>query len=256
MRYFSATLFLIGSVPGSAQVELNTPLRFTGPVEERTIEDVAAPRTESAILTVEASLLGTAHWGEATQTGNALTLLPTVQTTSYRIGQLFRFLAPGAVFDSTSLRISGLEPYPLRRPDGVYPVRGQVRPGAVCEVLFAGDHWVLLNLPERGCPTGTFQLNDRLCMERVDAGNLFFYAAAERCAGMGARLCGWDEYYYACSQHAAELSGLFDAWEWIDDASNHANSAVQVGFANCTAQRWANPQSVTLGHSRCCFEPR
>ena len=256
MRTILATLLFFFFVLSQGQVTVDGPIRMTGEVGERRIDGLGLPSSPDAAMAVEASLLGTAHWAEATVDGPVISLLPTVPPVEYRGGQLFRFVAPIELFGDLVLACPSLPEFPVLRPDGTAPARGQMRQGAVCEVLFATDKWILLNAPERGCPPGTTAVDDRLCIETVDAGNLFFYAAAERCAGMGGKLCGWDDFYIACTQFGGQLSGLFDAWEWLDDSSNHANSAVQVGLGTCTAQRWANPQSVTLGHSRCCFTLR
>lgn len=239
-----------------AQVVLEGPIRLTGPDAERGVDGIAAPSSEHAVITVHGSLVGTTTWAEASNQGTEITLVPAAPLATHRNGQLLRFLAPADIHGATTIRCTGLPPLPLLRPDGLVPALGQIRQGAVMEVIHVDGAWIMMNAPERGCPPGTVAIGDRLCMEANDADNLFYYPAADRCTGLGGRLCSWDEFYIACTQHAAAMSGLLDAWEWIDDSSNHANSAVQVGLGSCTAQRWANPQSVTLGHSRCCFQPR
>lgn len=256
MRVSLTPLLILVLVTVHGQVTVDVPLSLTGPSEQRFVSGVAVPNDPSAAITVEASLLGTAHWAEASVNGSVITLLPAAPLTSYHDGLLLRFLAPAAVHGPSSLACTGLPALAIVRPDGMEPARGQIRQSAVMEVVLAGGRWILLNAPQRGCPTGTVAIGDALCMEAADAPNSFFYAAADRCAARGGRLCGWDEFYVACTQHAAEMTGLLDAWEWIDDSSNHANSAVQVGLGSCNTQRWANPQNVTYGHSRCCFKPR
>lgn len=256
MRTWITSICLLNMAALHAQVTIDVPVLLTGPEEQRTISGLAAPTEPSSAITVEASVLGTANWAEASILGPVISLQPVAPLTSYHDGILLRFLSPADVLGPSSLACNGLPALPVVRPDGLEPARGQIRQGAVIEIVLAGDRWILINAPERGCPAGTVAIGDRLCMEATDAPNLFYYPAAERCTALGGRLCGWDEFYLACTQHAGEMTGLLDAWEWIDDSSNHANSAVQVGFGTCTAQRWANPQSVTQGQSRCCFKPR
>ena len=246
----------LSPLPILAQLSVEGPVRLTGPPEERVIMGLATPTRSDAALTVEAALVGTANWSEAVFNDTTVVLSPVVPMTGYRAGQLLRFIAPTDLSGPSTLSCTGLPPLILERPDGLPPARGQIRAGALCEVVNADDRWILINLVEEGCPSCTTLINDRLCMETASAADLFFFPAADRCARMGGRLCKWDEFYIACTQHAAELTGLTTAWEWLDDSSNHAHSAVQVGLAGCTAQRWANPQSVTLGRSRCCFEPK
>jgi hypothetical protein len=249
-------LLLTNEVRG--QVALDRPLQFTGPDVERRVELLGSPTQTTAAITVEASLLGTTNWAEATITGNTITLSPTVPSSTSNTGDLLRFIAPSVAFDSLFLRCAGQLSFPLLRPDGMPPTRGQVSTGALCEVLFAGDRWVLLNAPMRGCPVGTIQVNDRLCIENTVVEQTMFSVANNRCAGMGGRLCGWGEFYLACTTMGAQLPGIGTAWEWLDDTSNHAHTACQAGNGTCTAQRWAAAEALNnyRGRARCCFEPR
>lgn len=256
MKKILLSLILFYTVAAHAQVELDAPIRMTGPEGERAIVGLGLPAGPDAAVTVEAALIGTTSWATASVNGMAITLQPTTPLTAYRDGAVLRFLAPTQVHGPSTLACTGLPFAPLRRPDGLPPARGQIVQGAVVEVVRAGDAWILTNLPEHGCPPGTVAISERACIERADQGNTLWYPAADRCTNLGGRLCTWDEYYVACTRYASELTGLHDAWEWIDDSSNHANSAVQVGLNNCTAERWANPNNVTMGHSRCCFVPR
>lgn len=256
MRASLTFLQLLALPLAHAQVEVSTAIHFTGPESERTITGLAAPSAPDAALTVEAALIGTTTWAEASATGMSIVLRPVTPVSAYRDGLLLRFLSPTNIHGPSTVACAGLDPAVLRRPDGLDPARGQIRQGAVIEVVYAGGGWILTNVPEHGCPPGTVAVGERLCIERADQGNTLWYPAADRCTNLGGRLCSWDEFYLACTRHSDQLTGLLDAWEWLDDSSNHANSAVQVGLGTCTAQRWANPNNVTLGHSRCCFVPR
>lgn len=239
-----------------AQLEMTGPVTFTGPADQRAIDGLGAPTSQHAAITVEASLIGTNTWAEAVINGTELTLTPMAPLPEPGNGTLLRFIAPADLRGPSTLLCAGSQALPLRRPDGLAPANGQIIQGALVEVVLAGDAWMITNRAEVGCPPGTLALGDRACIERADQGNTLWFPAADRCTNLGGRLCNWDEFYIACTQYADQMTGLFNAWEWIDDSSNHANSAVQVGFQNCTAQRWANPNNVTLGNSRCCFKPR
>jgi len=247
-------LFWVTSAVG--QVDVSVPLQFTGADGARGFTNIASPVAESGALLVEGSLLGQAHWAVASVTTNVITLSPIPAVTAYRDGLLLRFLAPSTIQGSMTMGCAGLDTYPVLRPDGLPPARGQLVSGSVCEMIFAADRWILMNAPESGCPPATLPLSDRLCVETTPTGNMFFFAAVERCASQGGRLCRWDEYYLACTQLGAQLQGRFTAWEWIDDTQNHANTAVQVGRNTCTDQRWADSQLITPGNTRCCFPIR
>lgn len=254
-------LFLLAimvTVSARTQVFVDGPVHLTGSDSERKAEGLAAPHTVTSALTVEASLLGTVHWANASISGNLVTLAPIVPAEAPRTGDLLRFLAPAELFDSVRVRFPGQAQYALFRPDGIPPVRGQVKAGVVCEILFAEDHWVLLNAPLRGCPPGTIAVSDRLCVEVTGVDNTVFSVSNDRCMGMGGRLCSWGEFYVACSQFATQLTGIGTGWEWLDDTSNHAHSVSQAGNQACTAQRWANPETLNnfRARGRCCVEPR
>jgi hypothetical protein len=237
-------------------MQVGTSIRFVGPEEERQVTGIALPSDGSAAHTVEASLIGTTTWAEVSVSGAVLTLTPTVPMTTLRDGALLRFLAPSDLHGPLTIALPGLDPTPALRPDGVPASRGQIRGGSVVELVRAGTSWVLTGLPDRGCPPGTVAIGERLCMEQALQPNSLWFPAADRCNDLGGRLCSWDEFYVACSQYGAAFSNMLTAWEWLDDSSNHANSAVQVGLSSCTAERWANPNNVTMGRSRCCFTPR
>ncbi len=255
MRYFSIFLIWL-ALPAMAQLESDVPVQLNGPPQDRRVDGIASPTGPYAALTVEATLLGVSHWANATANGNTITLGPTVPLLEYRDGQLLRFVVPSTIADTIMMGCVGLPTHLLLRPDGLVPAMGQLQAGRVCEVLFASNSWILLSSPERGCPQGTYQLSDRLCVERNNTGNLFFFPAAERCAALGGRLCSWDEFHYACTHALAEFPGMLSDWEWIDDSSNHANSAVLVGGTNCNNQTSSHPQIIRKGNSRCCFKPR
>ena len=247
--------FLAASAPllATAQLTIDKPVVMTGTEESRRIEGLSLPTSHTDLLTVEASLIGTAHWSDAVMQGNVILLTPAVELPSYRTGQLLRFIAPAAVHDSVLLACLGSDALPLVRPDGIRPVHGQIGPGSLCEVMNADDRWILMNLPERGCPAGTLQVTERLCMETTTAEGLLIFAAAERCTDMGGRLCSWGEFHFACVEHGEQL-GMGTAWEWTDDTSNHKHGGVVVGQTGCTSERWAQATSTAKG--RCCFEPR
>lgn len=256
MRKVLTGVSLLFTMGGWAQVEIDRAVQFSGPSDQRGIDGLDRPTLESSVVTVEASLIGTTTWAEASISGSVLTLTPVVPMSDHRDGALLRFVAPADLHGPITAGCDGLPAVPLTRPDGLPPARGQVIPGAVVELVHANGAWILMGLSENGCPPGTAAIGERLCMERASQPNTLWFPAADRCNDLGGRLCSWDEFYVACTQYASEFSNMLSAWEWLDDSSNHANSAVQVGMTTCTAERWANPNNVTLGRSRCCFTPR
>jgi hypothetical protein len=237
------------------QVDLDTRIEFTGPPAQRGVDGLAPATVNTSAITVEASLLGTPHWGTATISGSLISVEQTVNPEAHHIGQLIRFVAPASVHGAIQLRIGLLPPLPLLRSDGQTVASGQVRSGAVVEVVNAGEHWVLVAPGEGNCPPGSLQVQDNLCMDAAPASLRSVYEAADLCLEKGGKLCTWGEYYLGCTVLAGQLQGMFQEWEWLDDTSNHTHTADQGGRNTCRSQRASNPVLVQ-GRVRCCYRPR
>ncbi|MBK9763846.1 MAG: hypothetical protein IPO87_10895 [Flavobacteriales bacterium] len=89
------------------------------------------PLSENAAITVEGSLLNTAHWATATLVVDTIKLVATPSMTNYENGMLLRFVVPVNMRGALKLSCSGLTAFPLTRPDGVPPVSGQMLAGSV-----------------------------------------------------------------------------------------------------------------------------
>ena len=254
MRYI-ALILLLSPAFCPAQVTLDQAIQLTGVEGERAIDGVASPTWPTSAITVESSLLGTAHWSEATVIGNNIEIDASVPVDAYRSGMLLRFLCPTDLNGAIQLKAVGLSDLPLLRSDGLPPQPGHLRAGAVVEVVNALDRWIILAPTEHGCPPGTTTVHAGLCMDIAPSANMSIYAATDHCQAKGGKLCSWDEYYLGCSQNGAELTGLFTEWEWMDETSNHVHTADQAGRYTCKSQRSANPV-LTQGKARCCYHPR
>lgn len=236
----------------TGQVHVDVPLQLTGPVEEQRVDGIAPPTAEGDLVTVGYAVSGAAHWGTATIAGTALTLTIDPPITTYRNGLLVRFLAPADLNGTLTLRTGDGNAVPLQRADGLGPRAGEIRLNTVCEAVFLDDRFILTAPAMRSCPPATLQVNDRFCIDIDDRGSLSFFQAVNYCAAQGGRLCAWDEYYVACNTLGAQLSGLYDDWEWVDDTSNHSQTLGQVGRTTCMTQRATNPAVNQIGSTRCC----
>src|SRR5687768_9499864 len=114
-----------------AQVNLDQEIRFMGTEDQRAIDGVASPTWPTSAITVETSLLGTAHWTEASLNGNNIGLTAAVPVETYRPGMLLRFICPADLNGAIQLRADGLADLPLLRSDGSPPIPGHLRAGAV-----------------------------------------------------------------------------------------------------------------------------
>lgn len=247
---------LIGSTLGplSAQVQLDTLVRFTGAEGSRRIDGLAPPTEDGSVITVEASLRASYQWATASNVGNSIQLTTTVPVASYENGLLLRFLSPATFQGPVSVSLPALPSVALVRTDGEPPSAGQLIAGRVAEILYAGGTFTLLNAPERNCPPGYLRVNDNYCIEAASSAPVDFFTAAEQCADRGGRLCSWDEHHAACVLLAGQFSNLFADWEYIDDTSNHTHTANQVARTTCTSQRTLLP--TVVARVRCCHHPR
>jgi hypothetical protein len=248
----SAALLLATTL--AAQVVVDTSIELTGPDGERRIDGLAAPLEGSAAITVGTALLGSGHWANATVLDDTLQLTPTPAIEAMGNGLLLRFLVPAPLAGALFIEVEGFDPLPLRRPDGLAPLPGQLQDGVVAEIILHDGDFILTAPASRGCPSGWLAVHEGLCIEEEDSPGLNFHEAALHCAERGGRLCSWDEYHVACTLLQGQLLGLFDGWEWIDDTSNHTQTGDQVGNVDCFTQRSAGP--LTPFQARCCMKPR
>ncbi len=246
----------LSAMVASAQVVIDVPVTLSGADGERRIDGLAQPTQASALITLEGAAQGAFQWGTAQAAAGAITLALSPPISTYRDGLLVRFLAPANLDGALTLNVNGLGALPLQRPDGLNPVRGQLRQGTICEAMHADGRFVLMSAAERGCPPNSLYVNDRYCIDSLSTNNQLFYTGVSFCANRGGRLCTWDEYHAACAFLGTQLGGMFNQWEWIDDTSNHSQTADQAGRTTCQSQRSAGNPLATTGDTRCCYHPR
>ncbi len=255
-RAWSSTLGLLLCAMGHAQVQLEVPLRLTGPEEHRRIDNLAPPQESAAAVTVEAAVRDGWRWCTAQRIADTVELSMTPAIEVQREGLLLRFVVPLDMSGRLWARIPGGTAFPILRVDGVNPVWGQLTTGRIAEVLFANGRFTLLNLPEPECPPGTLSVNANFCIDQSSVPNQLVYQGMDRCARRGGKLCSWDEYYAACTLLGTQLTGMFNEWEWIDDTSNHSHTADQAGRFTCTSQRSQSVLLERVGETRCCYHKR
>lgn len=250
------TISLMILQPVQAQVDVDTIVRATGPLEQRGVDGIAEPSTGTAVITVEGGLRAGFTWATATAQGNLITLNVDPALDVLTDGTLLRFVAPATQQGIVNVQVGTFPAMPVTRPDGMPPAMGQLVAGRICEVLHANGRFILLNASETGCPPGTLPINDRVCMETTSISNILFHTAVDRCSNRGGKLCTWDEYYAGCTLLGSQLSSLFNEWEWIDDTSNHTHGANQAGRFSCMSVRTQGVLDERVGDVRCCFHPR
>ena len=255
MKWIGA-IALCSSLCATAQVEIDVPIRATGPEGQRGINGLGDPINEGAAISVDVASSGQVHWASGTVTADTLTLSVSPGLTYYQDGQLLRFSAVGNDQVMPWIRVGGMAALPVVRSDGLAVQYAPLGSGTVAEILLHAGTWILLNADRATCPPGSVSVNERLCMETNATSGLKIYQAIARCGDRGGKLCTWDEYVAGCTLAGAQLGGLFDEWEWIDDTSNHTHTADQAGRFTCQSQRTANAITLIVGDTRCCYHPR
>lgn len=239
-----------------AQVTLDVGIRSTGADSVSRIIGLATPSMGTSAIPVSVYAAGTAHWAASNVQNDILLLSITPAVSVLTNGLLLRAIAPLNNTGPLSIALDGHGTAPLVRTDGEALHPNALRMGTVAEFLFANGAWLLLNPATTTCPAGTLRIAGSVCMDISTVPGLKFYQAVDHCAARGGKLCSWDEYATGCTLLQGQLNGLFDEWEWIDDASNHTHSANQVGRLTCQSQRSANALTLITGDTRCCFKTR
>ena len=120
-----------------------------------------------------------------------------------------------------------------------------------------GSTWIPLTDETRdGCPANFTSVNNEYCIyyNIYDAGRTWF-DAAEACGTVGAHLCSWGDWYYACYNAVAlGIQNMTGYIQWLDDAAYTDNYAKVAGTVtnDCTGRDSRIVTGVNA-YTRCCF---
>lgn len=250
---FAASLASMGQVHADHRVVLTATDSTL-----RAVEGLAPAAAESALITAGGSQSGRYLWTQATGTGMAVTLTADPPCTAYASGLTLRFMPEHPGSGPVTFNLNSLGAKHVYRSDGSQPSIGQLEPGTVIEVVYVDTAFFLQGRDAATCPAGFLPVNGEYCVQTNDTLNVSVYTATRWCMDRGARLCTWDQYIYACTSQNAQLQGLFDDWEWIDDTSDHTHTGNQVGRYQCRTQRsWgALEDPNNYARVRCCYNLR
>jgi hypothetical protein len=240
----------------AAQVGMDKPLILTGTAPaDRQVTGLAAP-----VDTQDAMPAGTLQGGThlfAPVTGQAWIVNLQPAPAAMERGTRLTLLSQDSITGPVTLELNGQGPFDVVK-DGASPLSaGDVRAGAMVELLFDGTAFQLMSgraSLQRDCPTGFVAVNQRYCIGQVQHDTLAFDQAASYCASLDATLCTWGEWYNACTK-ATQLgiTDLTGDWEWTNDAASADGYVRQVGNLTCSHT------SVKLAFSppglrfRCCM---
>jgi hypothetical protein len=256
MRCFGLVLWVVFTCTSLfGQVHLETPLRFSGSTDNSGIFDLPPPEHHASLMTVNGAVLDQVRLASVTTIGDTIYLASQPGVITSAPGLLLRFIALTDLPGRRWLSVNGSIAMPLTRTDGAPTLNGQILEGSLCEVVSTDDSYILLSPALRGCPLGTLAITERSCIATNSVLGLSFYGAMNHCSSQGGTLCTWGEYVAACYLVGNQLNDMFTNWEWMDDTSNHTQTADQVGRTSCMSQRSAGPLGISAS-TRCCYRPR
>lgn len=261
MRALTVLLSLLALSGLRAQVELDQQLRVTASdAAERSVRGLAPAGSGDALLSVQdlrnaTPFAATVIAGSDDRTWD-LHMSPAC--TGYRNGLQIHFMPPAHLYGNVYLDVDGYGPLPIVRSDGAPPYVGELVPGLMTSVILWDGKFVITSRAPKSCPPDFVRVHGDRCIQRTPGPATTLQLAASACASIGARLCSWDEYITACSDRGAELEGLFQDWEWLDDTSDHTHTGVEAGRWTCLSQRSRTivPPLTPVSSVRCCYTIR
>lgn len=183
-------------------------------------------------------------------TGDSIPVSIYNQITSLNNGLIFYIKATSENKGPVKLYINN-NYFPLVNNNKSELKKGQIIPEKIIVAVYLDSSFIYINPEKPSCPNGFIKVNDAYCIEK-DEHNGTFWTAAMYCQNIGANLCSWSEWYYACQQSGSlGLNSMTNNWEWIKWAKNEPNQAATVGNAGCT---YTLHRLLTTNSSfRCCF---
>ncbi|MBL7950701.1 MAG: hypothetical protein JNM62_03175 [Flavobacteriales bacterium] len=239
-----------------SQAELTVPLVLNGPeAQDRQIVGLELPTVPDAALSTAA--LRTTATGFVTVSGTlalqgALVPAPTVYTT----GMLITIIPQQANSGAATLNLNGLGDRTIVKRGGLPLDSADLLPDMPMRLLFDGVRFHALGSIPLRCPPGFSAMNREYCVADSSRDTTTFYQATLRCASLGARLCTFNEWVFACQNTSGFLTTVLSA-EWVDHAANHANTAKLLGVGDAASPEIAcdhGTLSVPTGlfRYRCC----
>jgi hypothetical protein len=249
MKYFLLiTSFLIFLAEAKSQTEINNSIK---PVQGDSlrIENVGIPNDSTELVSVKNARNNLVLFYTATNSGDTL----FIQTDS----SLFR-ISEGCVLyvqsnldnsGSVSIKVNGV-PFLINKNNDQALDRRDIIPQKILVLVYSENKFILMNPERPKCPSGFVQVNDSYCIE-VNERQASFWNAIGVCNGLGARLCSWSEWYYACQKGGLGLTNLTNNWEWVNQGQNEPYTGKVVGSGKCNI---TTHQNLTANiYYRCCF---
>ena len=258
-RFLSTLCAVMSCLCAAAQVHLDKPLNLTAAQDSlRRIEGLASPLDATSLITLDNAQQAASNWYTVTGGTTVTQLAGSPPAQAYANGMLIRWIPLAAKSGNVKVNVDGLGTRAVYRTDGLPATEGQVAVAKAVEMIYVDTAFFIMGRSITDCPSGFVRISDEFCIQQNDTLSVSIFTAISHCYARGARLCTWDEYTMACTAYGAQLSGLFDDWEWIDDTSDHTHTVDQVARYSCNGNRAVNAVEApaSFGVVRCCYRIR
>lgn len=252
MKLYKYILLLLFPLSGFAQVEIDNKLVLTGTtVDKLQVHGVnAALDSTNAVssLTYQSNAI---HYAIASALSpDSILLSSSLQIPGYKPGMQLTFQMPSNSKDSVYINFNsfGWKKVFYKNKKIQTPA---LTSGQMVQVVYDGNEFEVLNSLSFVCPTNFIEVNDHYCIEKNETAASTFFNAIINCSQKNARLCTWNEWYYACQKSGLTLTNMINNYEWIDSATNSTNQVVMVGNTGCLFKSLAT--NTTNQFFRCCY---
>jgi hypothetical protein len=241
-----------------AQWELSVPLVLTGSSgTERQVAGLADPMLPDAALSAAALRHAAANTTNVAGTTQLVgELVPTPP--DYATGMLVTVVPDQPNHAGATLNLNGLGDRPILKTGGAPLDSADLQPGVPMTLAYDGNNFRTLGHVPLHCPPGFSAANREYCIADSPNDTASYYNASVRCAEVGARLCTFSEWSYACLKWSTFFPTVLSG-EWVDHAANHESTAKVLGYGDngaglgsgCTYGSLSVPGGSF--RYRCCF---
>ncbi|HUP11967.1 MAG TPA: hypothetical protein VM187_07145 [Niastella sp.] len=250
---YSPVLFLcVAGFNTYAQVEINNNVVLTGtnPADQQ-IRHVNSELDSTNLVSASTYQSGAAHFSACTALSTDSLLVTTqAQVSAYEPGLLLNFIVPNNNHDSVFVNVNNMGWIKLKYKNRSFTPQF-IKTGQVLQVVFDGASFQIMNSLAKTCPEGFKSVNESFCIENTESSTATFFNASVTCASKNAKLCTWNEWYYACQKTSLGLSNMTNNYEWIDSAGNSNHQAAILGNGGCGVR--AVSTDTTVRNFRCCY---
>lgn len=235
-----------------AQVEMNKKIIFIAPNDSlRQFKGIAYPDDTSSLLNFSASTTEDVISLFASGSGSYTANIPFAGFSLTRGTQIHLILQNTNTVNPT-LNLFGTA-IPIRYSDSTIIRSGVLVGGTSIRIIFDGTIFRMTQSFPEPCPPGFISVNDNYCIEKNERTATIYSTALTNCSNIGAQLCSWGEWFYACSNWPAlGIVAMQGNWEFIDDSSDHTTTVGLIGVGGCSSFYTENLDAYNRNY-RCCF---